>query len=205
MEGTLCESSCRCWDHGESCGGEIARAAQSARPESPLACPRALQPGSRQPRLIALRGWRYHPLRAPTPHPNRHGRPSLPTAQHHPKLMTQHRRRLPIPPARRRSRCMQRRSARRRRTSDRLLRAGLLDRRESPVGRRNVTLTLTFAGRRLVDTVIKHRRRAIERVLRKMTPSQRDVLAAALATVASAAGEPVDDANILTLWPPTSP
>lgn len=92
------------------------------------------------------------------------------------------------------------------RSSDRLLRAGLLDRRESPVDRRNVSLTLTPAGWRLVEKVTKHCRRAIERVLRKMPPSQRDTLAAALATFASAAGEPFDDANILTmLWPPARP
>jgi DNA-binding MarR family transcriptional regulator len=39
------------------------------------------------------------------------------------------------------------------RTCDRLMKAGLLDRRESPDDRRNVTLTLTEAGTWLVDKV----------------------------------------------------
>lgn len=55
------------------------------------------------------------------------------------------------------------------RTCDRLLHAGLLDRRESPIDRRHITLTLTPGGRRLVEKVTKRRRTAIERVLRTMT------------------------------------
>jgi DNA-binding MarR family transcriptional regulator len=88
------------------------------------------------------------------------------------------------------------------RTCDRLAKARLLDRRESPEDRRNVTLTLTDAGRRLVDKVIRHRRVAIERVLRKMSASERDRLAKALSVFADAAGEPSDD-SVLTLgWHP---
>ena len=60
------------------------------------------------------------------------------------------------------------------RTCDRLSKAGLLDRRELPEDRRNVTLTLTDAGRRLVENVTRHRRVAIERVLRKMSVLERD-------------------------------
>jgi len=88
------------------------------------------------------------------------------------------------------------------RTCDRLSKSGLLDRRESSEDRRNVTLTLTDAGRRLVDRVTRHRRVAIERVLRKMTASERDRLAKSLSAFATAAGEPADD-NVLTLgWNP---
>jgi DNA-binding MarR family transcriptional regulator len=89
------------------------------------------------------------------------------------------------------------------RTCDRLLKAGLLDRRESADDRRNVTLTLTDAGRQLVDSVTKHRRVAIERVLRNMSAPARERLAKALSAFATAAGEPLED-NLLTLfWHPT--
>jgi len=88
------------------------------------------------------------------------------------------------------------------RTCDRLSKAGLLDRRESPEDRRNVTLTLTAEGRRLVDKVTKHRRVAIERVLRNMSAAERDGLAKALGAFATAAGEPSED-TVLTLgWHP---
>jgi DNA-binding MarR family transcriptional regulator len=88
------------------------------------------------------------------------------------------------------------------RTCDRLSKAGLLDRRESPEDRRNVTLTLTAEGRRLVDKVTKHRRVAIERVLRNMSAAERDRLAKALGAFATAAGEPSED-TVLTLgWHP---
>lgn len=89
------------------------------------------------------------------------------------------------------------------RTCDRLLKAGLLDRRESEVDRRNVTLTLTLDGRRLVERVTDHRRASLERVLRRMKPAERAVLAEAMAGFAAAAGEPDDDATALSLlWPP---
>ncbi len=78
------------------------------------------------------------------------------------------------------------------RTCDKLIRAELVDRRESAVDRRHITLTLTASGRRLVATVTKRRRAAIERILRTMTPAERDTLAAALAGFATAAGEPTD-------------
>jgi DNA-binding MarR family transcriptional regulator len=87
------------------------------------------------------------------------------------------------------------------RTCDRLSKAGLLDRRDLPTDRRNVTLTLTGAGRQLVDKVIKHRRAAIERALCKMPALQRQRLAEDLSAFAAAAGEPLDE--LLTLaWPP---
>jgi DNA-binding MarR family transcriptional regulator len=88
------------------------------------------------------------------------------------------------------------------RTCDRLLQAGLLDRRESPIDRRHITLTLTPGGRRLVEKVTRRRRKAIERVLRTMTAAERAALAASMAGFASAAGEPDDEASVLTLiWP----
>jgi DNA-binding MarR family transcriptional regulator len=89
------------------------------------------------------------------------------------------------------------------RTCDRLTRAGLLNRRESEFDRRNIKLTLTAAGRRLVQKVTKQRRTAIEKVLQQMAVTDRDRLAAALATFAQAAGEAADDDTVVGgLWPP---
>ena len=87
------------------------------------------------------------------------------------------------------------------RTCDRLMKAGLLDRRESPDDRRHVTLTLTEAGNALVEKVTKHRRAAIERVLRKMPETDRERLAKALNAFATAAGEPVQDDVLSLAWP----
>ncbi len=91
------------------------------------------------------------------------------------------------------------------RTCDRLLKAGLLDRRVSSSDRRHIVLTLTPAGQRLVEKVTRRRRSAIERVLRDMPAARRDVLSDALASFAQAAGEPTDDAQTLTLLWPTPP
>ncbi|WP_338080079.1 MarR family winged helix-turn-helix transcriptional regulator [Antrihabitans stalactiti] len=43
-----------------------------------------------------------------------------------------------------------------------------MDRRECPVDRRNVTLSLTEAGHDVVDTVTTHRRMAIAAVLKRI-------------------------------------
>jgi DNA-binding MarR family transcriptional regulator len=88
------------------------------------------------------------------------------------------------------------------RTCDRLIRAGLLDRRDAPDDRRNVTLSLTDEGRSLVEKLTKHRRNAIERVLRRMEAADRDQLAEALDKFATAAGEPADD-SVTLIWHPT--
>jgi DNA-binding MarR family transcriptional regulator len=79
------------------------------------------------------------------------------------------------------------------RICDRLTKAGLLDRRDSEADRRNVALTLTEAGRHLVDKVTRHRRSAVEQVLRRINPANRAQLAAALDEFATAAGEPLED------------
>lgn len=76
------------------------------------------------------------------------------------------------------------------RICDRLLKAGLVDRREDPADRRHITLTLTADGRALIDRVTQHRRTAIRRILRKMSPDQREALTAVLDDFAAAAGEP---------------
>jgi DNA-binding MarR family transcriptional regulator len=91
------------------------------------------------------------------------------------------------------------------RTCDRLIKAGLLHRRESATDRRNIVLTLTPTGRRLIDKVNRRRRKAIERALRKMAPAERAAVAEAMSALATAAGEPADTAGVLAMvWPPTS-
>ena len=67
---------------------------------------------------------------------------------------------------------------------------------------RNLTLTLTVAGRNLVDKLTRQRRNAIERVLRKMEAADREQLAEALDKFAAAAGEPADD-SVTLIWHPT--
>jgi DNA-binding MarR family transcriptional regulator len=87
------------------------------------------------------------------------------------------------------------------RTCDRLIRAGLLDRQDSPDDRRNITLSLTDVGRRLVNKMMKHRRTAIIRVLRDMDPDDRQLLTTALDRFATAAGEPLADDAVTLIWP----
>lgn len=88
------------------------------------------------------------------------------------------------------------------RTCDRLTKAGLLDRRDSEADRRHVTLSLTAAGRRLVQKVTRQRRAAIQQVLAAMSATERDTLAEALEMFAAAAGEVPDGLLVDGLWPP---
>jgi len=76
------------------------------------------------------------------------------------------------------------------RACDRLVAAGLLDRRDNPADRRHVELTLTPAGRALIDDVVARRRSAIAAILDRMTPAHRQALSGALADFAAAGGEP---------------
>jgi DNA-binding MarR family transcriptional regulator len=78
------------------------------------------------------------------------------------------------------------------RICDRLLKIGMVDRREDPADRRNITLTLTPEGQGLIDRVVRHRRNAVRRILRQMTAQQREQLIAALDYFADAAGEPFE-------------
>lgn len=66
------------------------------------------------------------------------------------------------------------------RTCDRLVRAGLLDRRHDPHDRRQMILTLTPAGVRLVEDVMSRRRARAEEVLARMSPEHRAMLAESL-------------------------
>jgi DNA-binding MarR family transcriptional regulator len=86
------------------------------------------------------------------------------------------------------------------RTVDRLVQAGLMLRRDSPVDRRNVELTLSRRGQALVGSVMEHRRQALDRVLRAMPPESRRDLVPALLAFADAAGEPPANG----MWPDLS-
>jgi DNA-binding MarR family transcriptional regulator len=72
------------------------------------------------------------------------------------------------------------------RVCDRLVNAGLLDRRRATADRRQVVLSLTPAGERLVETAMSWRRGRVERAMARMTPEERSGLTAALARFAEA-------------------
>ncbi|MGZ4659760.1 MAG: MarR family winged helix-turn-helix transcriptional regulator [Arthrobacter sp.] len=74
------------------------------------------------------------------------------------------------------------------RICDRLVAAGLLERREDPADRRYVRLELSVKGKSLVDSVLDHRRQAIAEVISRMPSGRRPALAAALEAFAAAAG-----------------
>ena len=84
------------------------------------------------------------------------------------------------------------------RACDRLVLAGLLDRRDDPADRRNLQLQLTEEGHALVDGVMDRRRHAIAEVLDRMPALQRTALVPVLVTFAGAAGE-MDDEHLWSL------
>lgn len=69
----------------------------------------------------------------------------------------------------------------------------MIDRRDDPADRRNIALTLTAEGQALIDRVVRHRRSAIRRILRQMSPERRELLAAVIEEFATAAGEPREE------------
>ena len=76
------------------------------------------------------------------------------------------------------------------RTCDRLVAAGLLDRRDNPTDRRHLQLTLTDKGQHLVDGVMQRRRAAVQNILVQMPRADRHRLTEALIQFAEAGGEP---------------
>lgn len=78
------------------------------------------------------------------------------------------------------------------RLCDRLVVAGLLDRRDSQTDRRQVELTLTDTGRHLVDSVAEHRRAAFTAILAGMSPEERRELAEPLASFVRSGEERID-------------
>ncbi len=76
------------------------------------------------------------------------------------------------------------------RACDRLVALGLLTRRDNPDDRRYLALELTESSHQLIDTVMSLRRRAIEAVLQRLAPVDRDRLGHAMGTFALAGDEP---------------
>jgi DNA-binding MarR family transcriptional regulator len=75
------------------------------------------------------------------------------------------------------------------RLCDRLVAAGLLDRRVSEQNRREVVLTLRGEGQRLLETVEHHRHDALADVLNGMRPVGRKALLSGLEAFAEVAGQ----------------
>lgn len=76
------------------------------------------------------------------------------------------------------------------RLCDRLVRKGWVRREPVEADRRQVALVLTPAGRRMVATVLRRRRKAIAEIVGRMDPAAAAAAAGALAAFAAAAGEP---------------
>jgi DNA-binding MarR family transcriptional regulator len=72
---------------------------------------------------------------------------------------------------------------------DRLIAAGLVNRTENPNSRREVVLTLTEQGTRLVSEVMSRRRAEISQIVMAMQPERQAELVAVLECFADAAGE----------------
>lgn len=79
------------------------------------------------------------------------------------------------------------------RTCDRLVSAGLLDRKDNPADRRYLVLGLSKHGRALVDQVMEHRRAGIAAVLNRMPAELRRSMGPVLDAFAQAAGEVPDN------------
>jgi DNA-binding MarR family transcriptional regulator len=85
------------------------------------------------------------------------------------------------------------------RVCDRMAGEGLIDRRDDPSDRRQLTLTLTPKGQRVVRTMMARRRAETERVLARMNARQRTALAAALNDFAKASGELAEERDPIVL------
>ncbi|MEU2434329.1 MarR family transcriptional regulator [Streptomyces sp. NPDC007861] len=73
---------------------------------------------------------------------------------------------------------------------DRLVAAGLVDRRINPENRRETVLQLTPEGRSLVEDVTTRRREEITSIVARLAPGQRSALIDALTAFTEAGGEP---------------
>ena len=73
---------------------------------------------------------------------------------------------------------------------DRLVSAGLIDRRPHPTSRRELVAELTPRGRRVVQKVTDNRRKELAEVVQKMPPRERRGLLRGLTAFTAAGGEP---------------
>lgn len=73
------------------------------------------------------------------------------------------------------------------RTCERLVAAGLLDRRAAEDDRRRVALTLTPAGEKVVEEVMHRRREELAAVVHRMAPDDQSALARTVGRFAAAA------------------
>jgi DNA-binding MarR family transcriptional regulator len=95
------------------------------------------------------------------------------------------------------------------RMCDRLVRKGLIRRHRARTDRRAVLVSVTAAGRLVVDQATARRRALIEDILARLPAGQQQAVAGALAAFADAAGEIPDsqwpkeppDGQELTPWP----
>jgi DNA-binding MarR family transcriptional regulator len=83
------------------------------------------------------------------------------------------------------------------RMCDRLVRKGLIRRHRARADRRVVVVSITAAGRQVVDQATARRRALIADILRKLPASEQAAVATALEVFARAAGEIPD-----SQWPP---
>jgi len=79
------------------------------------------------------------------------------------------------------------------RMAERLVAAGLIDRRPHPSSRRELMVELTARGRKVVRTVTERRRAQIARVVEAMPIRERQGLITALTAFTEAGGEPPAD------------
>jgi DNA-binding MarR family transcriptional regulator len=77
------------------------------------------------------------------------------------------------------------------RACDRLVQGGLLSRNENPTDRRQVRLELTAVGRRVIESVMNHRRTQVEDLLERVPHEHRAALVPGLRSLAAAGGENV--------------
>jgi DNA-binding MarR family transcriptional regulator len=83
---------------------------------------------------------------------------------------------------------------------DRLIAAGLVSRRGNPKRRREVVLSLTAAGERMVRRVMHRRRDEIAHVVEHMPSAQRTSMIEALRMFSDAAGEPLPRGQAALGW-----
>ncbi|WP_369387634.1 MarR family winged helix-turn-helix transcriptional regulator [Streptomyces sp. CG1] len=74
---------------------------------------------------------------------------------------------------------------------DRLIAAGLADRKANPANRRETLLTVTEEGRRTVEEVTARRRAEIAGIVERLRPTERLALVEALNAFNEAGGEPL--------------